>query len=391
VKAVRTYSGTGSYTDLGDTLALKEVDERGGSVFHGVFESTQGAEDLVPPGFHFVNSFADRNNSYTTWRGTVAGWDQILLLGNYSSSARVAVWTVALLPPGAEGGGVATGNVECRTVAEELFAAVERKIVAPPEKKGAVKVAFWFMGPRGPQQQVRDIDAPEWEAVRENYSESARPGMESLILGRPDGTGGRLAVLHGPPGTGKTTAVRALARSWHDWCDVHYVVDPEAFFGSADYMMNVIMQGAADDLDWDEEDDEPERVGARWKLVIVEDAEEFLVPDAKNRVGQALSRLLNLGDGMIGQGLRVLVLFTTNEPLSKMHPALTRSGRCFAEVEVPLLTGREASAWLTEHGLPAGGGVQESSIADLYGKAATGVNVRSGEVGAAGGTGGSYL
>ena len=44
-------------------------------------------------------------------------------------------------------------------------------------------------------------------------------------------------------------------------------------------------------------------------------------------VGQGLARLLNVCDGMVGQGLRILILLTTNEDLGTMHPA-TSDLRC---------------------------------------------------------------
>ena len=37
--------------------------------------------------------------------------------------------------------------------------------------------------------------------------------------------------------------MRGLAWEWRDWCQLHYVVDPDSFFGQhADYLMGVLMQ-----------------------------------------------------------------------------------------------------------------------------------------------------
>ena len=79
---------------------------------------------------------------------------------------------------------------------------------------------------------------------------------------------------------------------------------------------------------------------------ILEDTGELLAADAKERTGQGLSRLLNVVDGLIGQGLRVLVLVTTNETLRSLHPAVSRPGRCASQIEFAAFTADEAAEWL---------------------------------------------
>ena len=85
----------------------------------------------------------------------------------------------------------------------------------------------------------------------------------------------------------------------------------------------------------------PRNDSPQWRVLVIEDAGELLREDAKSRVGQALSRLLNLGDGILGQGLRVIVLITTNEPIQRLHPALLRPGRCLSEIEFRKSTAAE--------------------------------------------------
>lgn len=76
----------------------------------------------------------------------------------------------------------------------------------------------------------------------------------------------------------------------------------------------------------------------------------MLAEDARATGGQALSRFLNVVDGLIGQGLDLFVLVTTNEPLRKLHPAVARHGRCLAEIEFDVLTVGEANSWLSGRG-----------------------------------------
>ena len=88
-------------------------------------------------------------------------------------------------------------------------------------------------------------------------------------------------------------------------------------------------------------------------MLLLEDCDELIRPDAKHASGQALSRLLNLTDGMVGHGLRTLVCLTTNEELWRLHPAVTRPGRCLAQIEVGRLSPSEAADWLREHDVSA--------------------------------------
>ncbi|WP_415973799.1 hypothetical protein [Rhodococcus sp. 077-4] len=67
---------------------------------------------------------------------------------------------------------------------------------------------------------------------------------------------------------------------------------------------------------------------------------------ARRETGAALGRLLNFSDGIIGKGSDTIVLLTTNEQLAELHPAVTRPGRCLAQVEFTKFTPSEAAARL---------------------------------------------
>jgi SpoVK/Ycf46/Vps4 family AAA+-type ATPase len=156
------------------------------------------------------------------------------------------------------------------------------------------------------------------------------PLMEGFA---PEAHHGRLLLWHGRPGTGKTYAVRALAWAWREWCRFECVLDPERLFGSASYLMEVLTH----------EDDEDER---KWRMLVLEDTGEMMGIDARRRLGQGLSRLLNLTDGLLGQGRKLMLLVTTNEELGKLNPAVTRPGRCLSHIEFRQLSAAEANGWL---------------------------------------------
>jgi hypothetical protein len=181
----------------------------------------------------------------------------------------------------------------------------------------------------------RSIETPTWLSIEKNYPSAVCADLEKLFHGFDAGSGGRLILLHGLPGTGKTYVIRALAREWRAWCSTVYVVDPETFFGNAEYMMQTLIEDSSSE---------------KWRLLIVEDAGELLSRDAKKHEGQGLSRLLNLTEGLIGQGLRVLILISTNEKLQALNEAVSRPGRTAAEIEFAAFSADEANAWLAARG-----------------------------------------
>jgi hypothetical protein len=219
-----------------------------------------------------------------------------------------------------------------------------------------VPITFWAQGSHGPRSARRRIKAPDWSDIAANYERETGLAIARLITARiPDD--GRLMLWHGAPGTGKTSALRALARVWSDWCSTHFITDPESFLGSGtSYMLDVLTSGGVSARD---------PGAAAWKMVVLEDSGELLAADAHERTGQALSRLLNITDGLIGQGMQVVVLVTTNEPLGRMHPAIQREGRCWREIEFMPLPAREANLWLASHD-SAHRSATPMAIADLY-------------------------
>lgn len=73
---------------------------------------------------------------------------------------------------------------------------------------------------------------------------------------------------------------------------------------------------------------------------------------------------MNLVDGLIGQGLRIGVLITTNDPLSGIHPAVSRPGRCGAAVSFDAFDKDEAREWLAGQGVE-GPSRDRTSLAEL--------------------------
>jgi hypothetical protein len=216
---------------------------------------------------------------------------------------------------------------------------------------------------RGARIVRRKIVVNPWEKIQDNYVESVKESMLELTKDFSFLKGGQLLLWHGDPGTGKTYAIRALSYSWRETCDFFYVIDPEMFFGDPSYMLDLILK----DNDYDEPDD-LNYVG-KWKVMVLEDAGDLVTQDAAEKMGQGLSRLLNTVDGLIGQGLRFLILITTNQSMSNLHPAIARPGRCAVEIHFQPFTCAQANIWLKDQKVKTKltDENKKYTLADLYG------------------------
>lgn len=153
---------------------------------------------------------------------------------------------------------------------------------------------------------------PLSEFKPENYSELNRQWIPRLrdALFKPTTTG-RLTVLQGAPGTGKTRYLRALMQELGD--GVCPVILPVSL---ASDLSNPRMLGVLTG----NRDFERKKI-----LLIIEDGDGLI--EKRERASSVISDFLNVVDGLIGEVVDLHIVVTTNLQKKDFDPAITRPGR----------------------------------------------------------------
>jgi energy-coupling factor transporter ATP-binding protein EcfA2 len=237
-------------------------------------------------------------------------------------------------------------------LAAEAAAQEFRHYVRPPDER---KPHFHVisMMPEGPCAESVPIErsAPvSTEDLALNYGQDF-PLWEQQWRERMSKVPSGLTILFGPPGCGKTSFLRALMSRLIETAVFYFVPASEAEMLSNPRFVNFWMRQTA-------------RYKGRQKIAILEDADELLLMrDEGSRA--KVSNLLNIADGFLGEHLRLHVIATSNEPISKLDPAIVRPGRLLGMREFRRLSREEAIRLAEAKGLVVPE-QRDFSLAELY-------------------------
>jgi ATP-dependent Zn protease len=171
------------------------------------------------------------------------------------------------------------------------------------------------------------------DLIEENYMPDVVSSFKRAVEDmRSDEPSGRLIILEGPPGTGKTHLIRAFMGSI---LESKFLIIPP---GNAKSLMNPDMIPALiNQMD-----------GTGPLVIVLEDAERCLEKredSAENLEG--ISALLNLSDGIIGSMIDVRIIASTNISSQEFDSAILRPGRMSEHIKVgPLDIDRATAAWM---------------------------------------------
>jgi SpoVK/Ycf46/Vps4 family AAA+-type ATPase len=138
-----------------------------------------------------------------------------------------------------------------------------------------------------------------------------------------------IVLLHGKPGTGKTSYIRHLISSI-DKPKIYLPTDLSHHLASPDFLP--FLQYHSD------------------SILIIEDAENIIQQRQGGDSG-AISNLLNLCDGLLSDLLHIQIVCTFNTSISKIDSALLRQGRLIASYYFDELSIEKAQQLVSENNL----------------------------------------
>lgn len=249
---------------------------------------------------------------------------------------------------------------------KEVFSNIVDNITNITEKyinivdEDKVDITFTLSTMDGANSFRRSLECPTWDEIKYNYP-NIQPQIDNLFnMDSPDKIG-KFIFWHGVPGTGKSYLIRSAMRNWKNKATCYYITDPEDFFNNISYMTEVLLEDI-DDSDHDENGNLPSR---KFKLFIIEDGLNFILDQDADIRGAAISRFLNITDGILGQGIRLLFIVTSNRPLD-VNSAVLRPGRCAQELEFINHTPEQAEQWLNQYDKVITNKKSSYALSELY-------------------------
>lgn len=137
---------------------------------------------------------------------------------------------------------------------------------------------------------------------------------------------GRIAILNGEPGTGKTFLIRSMLSRM----DCVFLIIPSGLMGELDkpellpLLLNV------------------KKSYEKPIVMVIEDGDVCLVPRKNDNIS-TIASLLNLSDGILGTMIDIKMIISTNAHIKDMDKAILRPGRLCRDIHVAALPYEQAN------------------------------------------------
>ncbi len=205
----------------------------------------------------------------------------------------------------------------------EEFIVNIRKMIRPhllPAKRQGHVFAIVMSGNRLALNSIGNAGIP---LVRHNYTPATMENFDYVVKDLNSAhPSGRIVILEGEPGTGKTHMVRALLLDVPDAMFV--LVSPDMVTALAGPELLPLLLS------------HKHSYATGPIILILEDADRCLVTRQGDNIN-SIQSLLNLGDGILGSMLDLRIIATTNAKKLEMEAAILRPGRLSKRLEVGAL------------------------------------------------------
>lgn len=176
------------------------------------------------------------------------------------------------------------------------------------KKKSNIKLVKSEMGHLDTEDYNLHIPPMDLET---NYGKEFLKVHETIVSKLNDDHGKGIILLHGEPGTGKTSYIKYLTSLITDK-DILFIPPSMAEILSEPSIIPFLME-------------------CKNSILIIEDAERVIGDRETTGSPAGVSNILNLTDGILGDCLSIQIIATFNMKREKIDPALLRKGRLIAE------------------------------------------------------------
>lgn len=229
------------------------------------------------------------------------------------------------------------------------------KLVIPEKEENEGFLNILVLGSNGYSLEQKKISCPEID-FKLNYNQDFEP-IHNLICEKLSVENSKgLILLHGVPGTGKTTYIRYLINNLKK--RVIYIPPNMTSALSDPALIKFFIEKSN-------------------SVLVIEDAENVLMKRAANST-QAIANILNLSDGLLSDCANIQIVATFNTDILNIDSALLRKGRLIAKYEFTPLEESRAKKLSNKLGVEING---EHTLSDIYNANEKSFNKKKGGIG----------
>ena len=165
------------------------------------------------------------------------------------------------------------------------------------------------------------------ELIRDNYRPEVLEDLDYVISSfNKSPPNGRICILNGEPGTGKTYLIRSILKQ----LDAMFIIVPSNLIDALDKPEFIPLLSSI------------KRDHQKPIVLIIEDGDVCLVPRKNDNIS-AIASLLNLSDGILGAMIDIKMIISTNASIRSMDEAIMRPGRLCRNICVGALDYSQAN------------------------------------------------